>query len=192
MEMLEIIRNRRSIRRYQQRQIPPDVLQQTLEAGSYAPSAGGRQSTIICALRDRKLSEQLGRMNASQFNHAAAAGRHVSDEQPSIIDDPSIRSAFYGAPTVCVIFAPDGYTNSMPDAYCSAANMLLEASALEIGSCIVCRAEETFSSELGRNLMLEWKIPDGYIARCFVLLGYTEGQYPSLKPRKDGRIKIIE
>ena len=79
MEMLEIIKNRRSIRRYQERQIPADVLQKILEAGIYAPCAGGRQSTIICALRDRKLSEQLGRINASRFNHAAAAGRHVSD-----------------------------------------------------------------------------------------------------------------
>lgn len=192
MEMLEIIKHRRSIRRYQDRQLPADVLQKILEAGIYAPNAGGRQNTIICALRDRKLSEQLGQINASRFNHAAAAGRHVSDEQPSIIDDPSIRSAFYGAPSVCVIFAPDGYTNSMPDAYCSATNMLLEASALEIGSCIVCRAEETFDSELGRRLMQEWEIPEGYVARCFVLLGYTEGQYPGIKPRKDGRIRIIE
>ena len=38
----------------------------------------------------------------------------------------------------------------------------------------------------------EWNIPDNYIARCFVILGYCDGEYPQPKPRKTYRNKIIE
>jgi len=42
------------------------------------------------------------------------------------------------------------------------------------------------------KLLKEWDVPEGYVARCFVILGYVNGEYPSVKPRKDGRYKIIE
>lgn len=29
-------------------------------------------------------------------------------------------------------------------------------------------------------------------AKCFVLLGYCEGEYPQAKPRKEGRVLIVE
>ena len=44
----------------------------------------------------------------------------------------------------------------------------------------------------GAALLKEWQIPENYIARCFVLLGYCKGDYPTVKPRKDNRMKIIE
>lgn len=46
-ELMEIILHRRSIRRFDERQIEEEVLQQILEAGLYAPSAGGRQILLV-------------------------------------------------------------------------------------------------------------------------------------------------
>ena len=70
--------------------------------------------------------------------------------------------------------------------------MALAAYERGIASCIVARAEETFDTPLGRSLMQEWDIPEGYTARCFVTLGYVEGPYPQPKPRCPGRTRIIE
>jgi hypothetical protein len=70
--------------------------------------------------------------------------------------------------------------------------MVLEARELGISSCIVARGEETFSSERGQALLKEWGVPETYVARCFVLLGYCAGEYPKEKPVKAGRYKIIE
>ena len=79
-----------------------------------------------------------------------------------------------------------------PDAFCCAENMTLAAYELGISSCIIARAEETFDNPFGTQLMQMWKIPEHYIARCFVLLGYINGSYPAPKPRKAGRSRIIE
>lgn len=70
--------------------------------------------------------------------------------------------------------------------------MVLAATELGISSCIIARGEETFDSDYGHLLMHKWNVPSGYTARCFVLLGYCQGDYPAEKPRKPGRYSIIE
>ena len=62
----------------------------------------------------------------------------------------------------------------------------------EIASCIISRGYETFDSEEGRRLMSEWGVPEGYACQGFVILGYIDGKQPKSKPRKPGRIKIVE
>ena len=192
MTALEAIHRRRSIRKYRDRQIPEEALRQILKAGACAPNAGGGQRTILCGVRSRALAGRLGRWNLARFDRSRLAGGFVSREQPSAIDDPSIRNGFYGAPAVCVVFAQEDFLYSVPDAFYCAENMALAACELGISSCIVARAEETFDHPEGRVLMQAWGIPEGYIPRCFVLLGYADGPYPGPKPVRDGRIRIVE
>lgn len=192
MELFELIKYRRSIRKYEDRQIPRADLEKIIEAGLFAPNAGGGQRAIIRAIYNKELCEQIGKLNISKFDRSKLMGSYVSKEQPSIIDDPSIKSGFYGAPTVCVVFGLRNFLYSIPDAFCCATNMTLAAAELGIASCIVARGEDTFDNETGAALLKDWDVPDNYIARCFVLLGYCKGEYPSIRPRKENRMKIIE
>ena len=41
-------------------------------------------------------------------------------------------------------------------------------------------------------LLKEWEIPENYSAVCFVILGYVDGKLPQTKPRRPGRVKIVE
>ena len=192
MDMLDLIRRRRSIRKYQTERIARADLEKILEAGLFAPNAGGRQSPFIVAIHSAELAARVGRLNMAGFERKNLAGMHVSSEQPSIIDDPAIRNAFYGAPTVCAIFAPENFPYGIPDAYCCAESMVLMASSLDIASCIVARGKQTFATPEGRELAGKWGVPEGYSGCCFVLLGYCRGDYPHEKPRKPGRYTILE
>lgn len=192
MELLELMKYRRSIRKYQDRQIPKTDLEKIIEAGTYAPNAGGGQRSMVVGIHNAAQAEKIGKMNLAGFNRNKLSGSYVSTEQPSIIDDPSMKSGFYGAPAVCIVFAQKNFLYSIPDAFCCAENMVLMATELGISSCIVARGEETFDSEMGTALLREWNIPENYIARCFVLLGYVSGEYPGEKPRKAGHSKIVE
>ena len=73
-----------------------------------------------------------------------------------------------------------------------AENIVLQATELGIASCIISRGEETFDSEEGWALMKEWGVPDNYMCHGFVVLGYIDGEQPVSKPRKPGRVQIIE
>lgn len=86
--------------------------------------------------------------------------------------------------------APKYFLYSIPDAFVAAENMVPETAALGISSCIVARGEETFSGDEGAALLRAWHAPEGYIARCFVVLGHCRGASP--KPRKGGRYLITE
>ena len=192
MNILELMKHRRSIRKYEEKQVDRETLEAIIEAGLYAPNAGGGQRSKIVGIRNAEMAEKIGKLNIARFDRSRLAGSYVSKDQPSIIDDPSMKSGFYGAPAVCVIFGPQNFLYSIPDAFCCAENMVLAAASLGVSSCIVARGEETFANEIGAALLKEWDIPENYVARCFVLLGYCKGEYPVAKPRKANRSRIIE
>lgn len=191
MELLDIIKKRRSIRKYKDEQIPKEHLEKIIEAGLCAPNAGGRQGTIIVGIYNKELTEIIGKLNLSRFDRGKLEGSYVSKEQPSIIDNPNIKSGFYGAPSVCIVFAQKNFLYSIPDAFCVAENMVLQATELGISSCIIARGEETFDNDYGNTLLKNWGIPENYIARCFVILGYIDGEQPHVKPIQQNRYKII-
>ena len=91
MELLELMKYRRSIRKYSDRQISKEDLQKIIEAGEYAPNAGGGQRSIIVAVRNKQLAEQIGVLNLARFDRSRLIGSYVSKEQSSVIDDKNIK-----------------------------------------------------------------------------------------------------
>lgn len=192
MELMDIIKARHSIRKYTEKQISRDDLEKILEAGNFAPNAGGGQRSMLVAVHNKELTTYIGKLNMADFDRTHLAGSYVSKEQPSTIDDPTIKNGFYDAPTVVCVFCQDNFLFKTADAFCMMENMLLQATELGIASCIISRGQETFASEEGRQLMKQWGVPEGYTCQGFVILGYIDGETPHSKPRKLGRIKIIE
>lgn len=190
--LMDIIKARHSIRKYTDRQICRKDLELILEAGNYAPNAGGGQRSMMVAVHNAELTAKIGRMNLAGFDRSRLLGGYVSSEQPSTIDDPTIKNGFYGAPTVVAIFGQDGFAFRVADAFCMAENMLLQSTELGISSCIISRGEETFVGDDGQALLKEWNVPENYSAVCFVILGYINGEQPHTKLRRPGRIRIVE
>lgn len=191
-DIINMMKDRRTIRRYKPGQIREAELTAILDAGLHAPNAGGAQSAVIVACQNPRINEELGIMNRNAETNIGPGAAPVSSEQPSIRDDPSLKSGFYGAPTVLTLFARKGIYNLTGDCFVAAENMVLAAQSLGIGSCIVGRAGSTFSTERGREILKSWGIGDAYEARLHVTLGYPEGDAPKYKVRKDGRVKIIK
>ena len=192
MALMDIIKARHSIRKYTDEQISKADLETILEAGNYAPNAGGGQRSMMVAIHNKDLTTKLGRLNIKNFDRIHLAGSYVSKEQPSTIDNPDIKNGFYDAPTVVAIFSQSDFMFRTADAFCMAENMVLQATELGIASCIISRGYETFAQEEGEKLRKMWEVPDNYSCQCFVILGYINGEQPHSKPRTPGRIKIIE
>lgn len=193
MDLLELMKKRRSVRKYQtDKQISNNDLNNIIKAGLYAPNGSGGQKTIIVGIRDSKISEELGRLNLLKYHKDRLEKNYNNKSEPNLIDNPEIENGFYGAPTVCIIFGQKDFIYSIPDSFCCAENMILEATSLGISSCIIGRAEETFDNPQGKDFLEEWNIPDSYIPHCFILLGYCEGPYPKEKPIRPNRVLIVE
>lgn len=189
---MDLLAKRFAIRKYTAQQVSREDLERILQAGEFAPSAGGGQRNMFVGVRNAELVRKLGRWNMAKFDRSNLAGSYVSREQPSTIDDPTITDGFYGAPCVVCLFDQANFKFKEADAYCAAENMVLQATELGISSCIVSRGPETFASIEGRELLRTWGVPDGYECVCFVILGYRDGEPPHRKSRREGRTRIVE
>ena len=190
-DIFETIMHRRAIRRFEPKQIEEAALQQIIQAGLYAPSAGGRQGVIFAVCQDEAVNERLGKIKRANSNpRMATATSFVSREQPSIADDPKLTNAFYDAPTVITLFAPKNFLFSVDDCAVAAENMMLAADALGIGSCYIGQGWTAFDDPYGQEILRRWNIPVNHYAVMQLLLGYPrEGdKHPMPKPRKEGRI----
>ena len=84
-EGLMQIKTRRSVRKYKPDMVPKEILDQILEAGTYAPTAMNRQSPILIAVTNKEVRDRLSKLNASIMG---------TDSDP-----------FYGAPVVVIVLA---------------------------------------------------------------------------------------
>ncbi len=188
--VMENILTRRTIRRFRSEQITEEELQTVLEAGMYAPSAGGRQGVLFVVSQDRETNEKLGRIKKNNTNVKMSTDTvYISKEQPSIADDPTIVSAFYDAPTVITLFVPKDFLYGPYDASAAAENMLLAAHSIGLGGCYIGSAWDSFRDVYGQETLKKWNIRTDYYAVIHVLLGYPKDeQAPKGKARKEGRI----
>lgn len=164
-EMIELIKSRRSIRKYEPRPIEPQALEAVLEAGTYAPSGRGMQSPVIVAVQDPATIARLSAMNAAILG---------------VSSDP-----YYGAPAILLVFAPGTAGTAVEDGSCVLENMMLAAHALGLGSCWINRERQMFETEDGKALMAEWGLPPGMIGIAALALGYPDGPTPKAAPRKE-------
>ena len=111
MDVMEAIRDRRSVRRYESKLIPEDKLQQILEAGRWAPSASNRQPWKFVVVRDQRVKNELARV--------AVYGGFLSEAPVGI----------------AVVIDPRGSTHPVEDGAAATQNMLLAAHALGLGTC---------------------------------------------------------
>ncbi len=189
--VMQAMMHRRSIRRFDDRQISEEELQQILQAGMYAPSAGGRQGVLFAVCQDREVNERLGKIKRANSNpHMATATSYVSKEQPSIADDPNLVNAFYDAPTVIHMFAPKNFLFSVDDCAVAAENMMLLADTLGVGSCYIGQGWTAFAAPYGQEILKKWDIRTDYYAVMQLLLGYPRigDAHPMPKARREGRI----
>ncbi len=191
-DVMETILHRRAIRRFDTaRQIEEDALRQILQAGLYAPSAGGRQGPLFVVCQDAGVNARLGRIKrANSRPRMATATSYVSREQPSIADDPKLTNAFYDAPTVITLFGPKNFLFAAEDCAVAAENMMLAADALGIGSCYIGQGWTAFADPYGQETLRRWNVRTDYYAVMQLLLGYPRAgdAHPTPKPRKEGRV----
>lgn len=169
-ESMHNLLTRRSVRRYEDRQVPDELLDQVLEAGLYAPTGMNRQNVIMVAVRDRETRDLLSKLNA------AVMGRDA---------DP-----FYGAPCVIVVLGDVVEYPAVENGSLVMGNLMNAAHAVGLGSCWIHRAKQVFDAPVGKELLKKWGLPETLQGIGHCILGYPD-EDPAPKPRKEGRIVKI-
>ena len=170
-ETLKTLIERRSCRSYKADPIPNEVLDQILEAGTYAATGMGRQSPIMVADTDKKTRDQLSKMNAAVMGAS---------------NDP-----FYGAPVVIVVLANRAVPTYLYDGSLVMGNLMNAAHSLGIASCWIHRAKEEFDSAEGKAILKDLGIEGDYEGIGHCILGYAAQENKTAAPRKEKYIYRI-
>jgi len=75
MEFFEVVKNRHSIRAFQEKEVEPEKIEKILNAANSAPSAGNLQGYKICVVKDRQAREKI----------ASAANQEFVAEAPVVL-----------------------------------------------------------------------------------------------------------
>jgi nitroreductase len=170
-ETLKTLAERRSCRNFKPDPIPAEVLDQILEAGTYAATGMGRQSPIMIAVTDKETRDRLSAMNA------AVMGAN---------NDP-----FYGAPVVIIVLADRKVGTYLYDGSLVMGNLMNAAHSLGIASCWIHRAKEEFESEEGKAILKDLGIEGDYEGIGHLVLGYAAAPAGEPAPRKEDYVYRI-
>ena len=173
MELFEALKGRRSVRGFKEEQIKDEELNAILEAGEYAASGMGKQSSIMIVVQDKETIAKLSKMNAK------------------IMENENV-DPFYGAPTVVIVLADKNRPTCVEDGSLVMGNLMNAAYGLGVGSCWIHRAKEEFESEEGKELLKSLGISGDYEGIGHCVLGYADCEEPTPAKRKDDYVYYID
>lgn len=153
--VVQAILTRRSIRKFEERDIPRDVLNMVLRAGYHAPSGHNLQTWRFTVVEDR---EKIARLKEAAL--AAAAENRVycyGFENPA-----------------CVILISNDERNpdGCQDASCAAENIFLAAHSYGLGSVWLNALMTLRKKEPVKRLLDEFGVPENHVVWCMAALGY--------------------
>ena len=170
-ETIRTLTERRSCRAFKPDPVPAEILDQILEAGTYAATGMGKQSPIMIAVTDPETRNHLSAMNAAVWG---------KDGDP-----------FYGAPVVIVVLADRAIRTYLYDGSLVMGNLMNAAHSLGVSSCWIHRAKEEFDSEEGKAILKGLGIEGDYEGIGHCVLGYAAQEPAPAKPRKENYIYRI-
>ena len=172
-ETIELIRERKSVRSYTDREISPREKSLILEAAVQAPTAGNMTLYTILDITDQTIKDTLAETCDHQpFIATAKMVLIFCADYRRWLDvfrkhTPSARTPAHGDLLL-----------AQADALIAAQNAVMAAESLGIGSCYIGDITEQF--ELHRDLL---KLPQYVVPTCMLCFGYpTEQQKARPKP----------
>lgn len=169
--VIENLLTRRSVRAFEKKEIPADILNQILETAIYAPSGMGRQTWQFTAVTDREKIQKLAALVEKELGRDG-----YNMYEPEVIIIPSNeRDSRFG----------------IEDNACALENIFLAAHSFGIGSVWINQIRDICDLPSTRSLLTEWGVPKNHVVYGIAALGYA-APAPQKELHKIGKIVIVD
>ena len=122
---IQSIKTRRSVRKFSDKPVPRELIEQVIEAGRFAASGHDRQPWAIICVEDEQTRRRLSAANATFF-------------------DLPVKDPFYGAPVYIIVLTKKSTPTYVYDGSQALATMMLAAHSLGLATCWIHRARQVF------------------------------------------------
>lgn len=144
MNLLEILKTRRSVREYSDKEIPKELLEKIVEAARFSPTARNLQPWEFIVITEVPTLKKLGEL--------AENGRFLSQAKACI-----------------AVFCTDT-KYYLEDGCAATCNILLAAAALGIGSCWIAGDKKPYCAEVAKIL----NVPANFKLVSLIALGFPK------------------
>lgn len=171
--VIDNMKTRRSVRKFRPDAVPAGLVDQVIEAGTFAASGHDRQPWVVIAVTNPDVCARLSALNATFF-------------------DGSVKDPFYGAPVILIVLANRRTPTYLYDGSLVLGNMMLAAHSLGLASCWIHRAKQEFETPEWREWLAGLGIEGDYEGIGHLALGYADGPLPAARPRKASRVYRVD
>jgi len=161
-EVTEVIKTRRSVREFEPKAVPQDVVRDILDCARLAPTANNVQPWIFGAVLDDDLKKEISELT----DH----GKFIK-----------------GCAVCFAVFADSTTKYFLEDGSAATENILLACTAHGIGSCWVAGHKKPYAESVRKVL----NVPEPYTLIALVAAGYSR-QKPSPKKKSLQEITFFE
>lgn len=196
MDIFDVIKSRRSTRKFKDQSIETEKLSKIIEAGRYAPSGGNNQTTHFLVVQNKEVLNELACLVQQEF----AKMEVTSDTYKSMAN--SIRASkkgnyifHYNAPVLMITANKKVYSNHIADCACALENMMVMANALDLGSCWINQLKWLNENEVLLPYLKKLGLAEDERVYGALAVGYadTKNGMPVRKPleRKGNPVTMI-
>lgn len=194
MNLKDAIDNRRSIRSFEKRQVPKEILKKLVIQASKAPSASNRQPWffyVVCSKGKRNII-------SGYLRDTLEILREQVLKKPKNLQ--KIINSFYvnmgDCPNVIFIFrekienaTPDIYPNDIASISCAVENLMLSAVEYGLGTCWIGSFKDSKIEEKIKHLL---NVPNNQELISSILIGYPKKGYKPLIRKKKELKEILK
>jgi nitroreductase len=175
--VIETIMARHSVRKYQDKAVEREKLQQIAECGVNAPNGMNRQPWEVRIV------------NSAEYINGITA--EFKKENAQMAADPDFKNMFRNAPAVIFIAAPKDGSGQI-DCGLMGENIILAAQSLGLGTCCLGGPIHFMKTSAAAKPYVErLNLSDDYELLYAIAVGYPD-ETPEAKPRDTSKIKFVE
>jgi len=204
--LVRLMRSRRSVRIYQDRPVPRDILADLVKIGTTAPSGTNSQRWTFTIIPDRQSMVEFGHLIAAfyrKLNRLAARSwlrkllkfcgfgaldsyyreyyQHIQ-EGLEIWEKDGTDRLFHGAPAAILVGARPGASCPQEDALLASGNILLAAHSMGMGTCLIGFAVEAMKRD--KNIGKKLGIPENEKVYAVIVIGYPAVTFQRVAGRR--------
>lgn len=143
-EVLKVLKERRSVRKYQKKEIPHQIIEEIIDCARLAPTAINIQPWEFIVITEERKREEIAEMT----DH----GKFIKD-----------------APVCIAVFCKDT-KYYLEDGSAATTYILLAAKVFELGSCWIAGDKKFYAEKVRKYL----GVPEGYKLISLISIGYPE------------------
>jgi nitroreductase len=189
MEFYELVKRRRSTRRFKEDPVPTESLGRILDAGRWAPSGGNLQPWRFVVVTDEdvkgKIAEICTRSSSEAWAHFSTATKGYLEKRGGTPSKQYMRKIPVLIAVCYEVSQRQRRDVALASAWVAIENMLLAATAEGLASC----PYTTYGSKEEIALKEALQVPEQYHVAALLQLGYGSAQLPP--PTRKGIEEIV-